>query len=369
MSEIRDALAQMDLPRGDLHELPDSPLRFGDGAHYRIEIPSTEGPDCLRAVLETATRLDVPVHRVSQGSGVFMLTDRELDDMAGVAREARVEVSLFARPNAGWDASATAAAPAGAMLAAASRGQEQVVQGLGDIARAARHGIRSVLIADLGLLSAFSHMRSSGALPGGHAGQAVGALSGHEPGDGAGARRARRQHAERLERPDAPQIAAIRAAVDVPIDFYIEAPDGLGGFVRHHDVPEIIRVAAPVYLKFGVRGAPDIYPWGGHIAPVARALSQERVRRAALALELLGSQRRDGHDVGPRRGGSRAAGRAIGGRRLAAAHSQSGRLPRGCRGRPPAPAPAARRGRSAPAPDVHRARCGLGHEPRQRPVA
>jgi hypothetical protein len=85
-----------------------------------------------------------------------------------------------------------------------------------------------------------------------------------------------------------PQIAAIRAAVDVPIDFYIEAPDGLGGFVRHHDVPEIIRIAAPVYLKFGVRGAPDIYPWGGHIAPVARALSQERVRRAALALELLG---------------------------------------------------------------------------------
>ena len=69
------------------------------------------------------------MHRVSQGSGVFMLTDSELDDMAGVAREASVEVSLFARPNAGWDASATALAPAGAMLAAASRGQEQVVQG------------------------------------------------------------------------------------------------------------------------------------------------------------------------------------------------------------------------------------------------
>ena len=67
-------------------------------------------------MLDAAARLDVRVHRVSQGSGVFMLTDAELDDMAGVAREARVEVSLFARPNAGWDASATAAAAAGAML-------------------------------------------------------------------------------------------------------------------------------------------------------------------------------------------------------------------------------------------------------------
>jgi hypothetical protein len=287
MSEIRDALVEMGLPAGDLHALPDSPLRFADGAHYRIEIPSTEGPDCLRAVLDTAARLDVRVHRVSQGSGVFMLTDAELDDMAGVAREARVEVSLFARPNAGWDASATAAAPAGAMLAAASRGQEQVVQGLADIVRAAEHGVRSVLIADLGLLAVFQQLRSSGVLPADMQAKLSALFPVTNP---ATARVLVDLGANTLNISSdltLPQIAAIRAAVDVPIDFYIEAPDGLGGFVRHHDVPEIIRIAAPVYLKFGVRGAPDIYPWGGHIAAVARALSEERVRRAALAMELL----------------------------------------------------------------------------------
>jgi hypothetical protein len=217
-----------------------------------------------------------------------MLTDAELDDMATVAREARVEVSLFARPNAGWDASATAAAPAGAMLAAASRGQEQVVQGLADIERAAEHGIRSVLIADLGLLAAFQRLRSSGALPADMQAKLSALFPVTNP---ATARVLVDLGANTLNISSdltLPQIAAIRAAVDVPIDFYIEAPDGLGGFVRHHDVPEIIRIAAPVYLKFGVRGAPDIYPWGGHIAGVARALSQERVRRAALAMELLG---------------------------------------------------------------------------------
>ena len=77
-----------------------------------MEIPSTEGPRCLEAVLEEkAGRLDVPVHRVSQGSGVFLLTDEELDEMVAMAHSARCEVSLFARPNAGWDASATARAP------------------------------------------------------------------------------------------------------------------------------------------------------------------------------------------------------------------------------------------------------------------
>ena len=75
MSRIREALSATGLPAGDLHDLPTSAKRFPDGAQYRIEIPSTEGPRCLEAVLEEADRLDIAVHRVSQGSGVFMLTD------------------------------------------------------------------------------------------------------------------------------------------------------------------------------------------------------------------------------------------------------------------------------------------------------
>jgi hypothetical protein len=83
------------------------------------------------------------------------------------------------------------------------------------------------------------------------------------------------------------QIAAIRAAVDVPLDIYVESPDALGGFVRLYELPEIVRVAAPVYVKFGLRNAPDIYPSGTHLDAVAVSLSRERVRRARLGLELL----------------------------------------------------------------------------------
>src|SRR6476660_3454123 len=133
MGETRDFLRSIDLPPGDLNELPTSAKRFPDGAQYRVEIPSTEGPRCLEAVLEEAGRLDVPVHRVSQGSGVFLLTDEELDEMVAMAHSARCEVSLFARPNAGWDASATARAPAGAVVASTSRGQEQLVWALEDV--------------------------------------------------------------------------------------------------------------------------------------------------------------------------------------------------------------------------------------------
>jgi hypothetical protein len=84
-----------------------------------------------------------------------------------------------------------------------------------------------------------------------------------------------------------PQIAAIRAAVDVPLDVYVEAPDNVGGFVRQHELPELIRIAAPVYVKFGLRNAPDVYPAGTHLEATTVALSRERVRRARLGLELL----------------------------------------------------------------------------------
>jgi len=286
-TSARDVLRSMGLPPGDLHALPDSAKRFADGAQYRVEIPSTEGPESLRAVLEEAGRLSVPVHRVSQGSGVFLHTDAELDEMAGIAARAPVEVSLFARPNAGWDTSAMARAPAGAVVAASARGQDQVVACLEDALRAAAHGFRSVLIADLGVLSAFDALRRAGTLPADMQAKVSVMLPAANP---ASAQVIERLGANTLNLPTdltLPQIAAIRAAVDVPLDIYIEAPDNLGGFIRMHEIPEIIRIAAPVYLKFGLRNAPDIYPAGSHLMTAAVALSRERVRRARLGLDLL----------------------------------------------------------------------------------
>lgn len=286
-ARIRQALAGMGLPPGDLWDLPDSAKRFPDGAQYRVEIPSTEGPACLRAVLEEAARLDVRIHRVSQGSGVFLLTDAELDDMAETASRAVVEVSLFARPNAAWDTSAMARSPAGAVLAPAARGQEQVVACLEDALRAAEHGFRSVLVADLGVLAAFGTLRSAGVLPADMQAKVSVMLPAANP---ASARTLEQLGANTLNLPTdltLPQLAAIRAAVDCPLDVYVESPDNVGGFVRLHEIPELVRIAAPVYLKFGLRNAPDVYPSGSHLESLAVSLTRERVRRARLGMELL----------------------------------------------------------------------------------
>jgi hypothetical protein len=287
IDSVRQFLRSVGLPSGDLHGLPTSEKRFPDGAQYRVEIPSTEGPRALEAVLDEAARLDVVVHRVSQGSGVFMLSDAELDEYARIASEANVEVSLFARPNAAWDTSAQARASAGAVLAPAVRGGDQLVYALADVRRAADHGFRSVLVADVGLLAAFAAMRSAGELPSTMQAKVSVMLPVANP---ASARTIVELGADTLNLPtdlSLAQIAAIRSVVDVPLDLYVEAPDNVGGFVRLYELPEIVRVAAPVYVKFGLRNAPDVYPSGAHLEPTVVALARARVRRARLGLELL----------------------------------------------------------------------------------
>jgi hypothetical protein len=286
-NEIDEYLKALGLPTRDLHELPSSEKRFPDGAQYRVEIPSVEGPRCLDAVLEEAVRLDVRVHRISQGSGVFLLTDAELDTMAATARQAPVELSLFARPNAAWELSSMARSPAGAVLAPTSRGVDGLAATLDDVRRAAEHGVRSVLIADLGLLYAFNIIRSAGGLPADMQAKVSVMLPAANP---ASARVLEMLGADTVNLPSdltLPQLAAIRAELSVPIDLYIESPDNLGGGLRYYELPEIVRVCAPVYLKFGLRNAPDVYPSGTHLDATTIALSRERVRRARLGMELL----------------------------------------------------------------------------------
>ena len=57
--------------------------------------------------------------------------------------------------------------------------------------------------------------------------------------------------------------------------------------MRHYEIPELVRVAAPIYLKFGLRNSPGLYPSGYHLESAVLALSRERVRRAAIGLAIL----------------------------------------------------------------------------------
>ena len=280
-------LEQLGLPSGDLHALPDSQKRFPDGAQYRVEIPSVEGPHVLLAVLAEAEARGVPVHRVSQGSGIMMLSDAEILEMARLGREAQIEVSLFVGPRAAWDTGAQVTASSGKNLGARLRGMDQVVYATEEVIRACALGIRSVLVADEGLLWLINELRKSGDLPSDLVVKVSVQMGAANP---IAARLLQQLGAGTFNPPtdlSLGQLAAVRAAIDLPLDLYVEVPDDFGGFVRFYEVPELIRVASPIYVKLGLRNAPGIYPTGLHLEDTAIKLGRERVRRAGLVLDLI----------------------------------------------------------------------------------
>jgi hypothetical protein len=287
LKSTRDLLAKFDLPPGDRYDLPESSKRFPDGAQYRIEIPSVEGPRALQAVLEEAERQQVLLQRVSQGSGIMLLTDAEIREMARLGAEAGIEVSLFVGPRAGWDVSAQVVASAGKNLGARLRGMDQVIYATEDVCRACALGIRSVLVADEGQLWLVNEMKKAGELPADLVIKISVQMGAANP---ISIRMVEQLGAGTYNIPTdltLPQIAAIRQVISIPIDMYVEAPDDFGGFVRHYEAPEIVRIAAPVYIKLGLRNAGNIYPSGAHVEDLAVKMARERVHRAAIAQDMI----------------------------------------------------------------------------------
>jgi hypothetical protein len=286
-SAVQTYLNGRGLPCSDAYNLPDSAVRFADGAQYRIEIPSVEGPRALAAVLEEAARQGVPIHRVSQGSGIMLLTDAEIREMVAIGAAAGTEVSLFVGPRAAWDVGAQIHASSGKNLGARLRGMDQLVYAAEDVIRGCALGVRSILVADEGLLWLVHQMKCDGQLPADLIVKVSVQMGAANP---LAVRLVEELGATTYNPPTdltLPQLAALRQVVRLPLDIYVEAPDDFGGFIRYYEIPQLIRVAAPVYVKLGLRNSPNIYPTGVHLETTAINMARERVHRAAIALDMI----------------------------------------------------------------------------------
>lgn len=264
-----------------------STARFPDGAHYRIEIPSVEGPAVFLAVVEAAAGIGVTVNRVSQGSGAMLLAEAELAEMARIGADNGIEVSLFVGPREEWDTGRSAMAADGPSLAGQLRGARQLRYAIDDVLRGVEQGIRGFLVADTGLLQLLAGLQAAGQIPASVVWKVSATAA---PSNPLSLRQFEQLGGSTVNVPSdvtLGQLAEMRAAVSVPIDLYVEAPDGLGGVVRGHEAADLIAVAAPMYVKFGLRNARPLYPSGLHLAGEAAAIAREKVHRAGVAREWI----------------------------------------------------------------------------------
>lgn len=251
MRKTKDFLERMGLPAGDRYDLPTSEKRFADGSQYRFEVPGIQGPGAMAALLEAVDRNGVPIHRVTQTKGVMTLLDDEITRMVDMAGERGIELVLSVGPRATTDTSASVNTPEGVRMGYRLRGQDQVVRAVEEVHRGTALGVMSFLVYDEGQLWLMNEMRRAGEIPP-DVRFKVSAHTGH--GNPCAARLLEQIGAGSINPVRDIQmqmLAGLRQAVDIPLDVHTENPASTGGFIRHYEVPEMVRVAAPIFLKTG----------------------------------------------------------------------------------------------------------------------
>jgi hypothetical protein len=264
-----------------------SEQRFPDGAHYRIEVPSVEGPAVLRAVVAQASAEGIVVNRASQGSGAMLLSAAELAEMARIGADSGIEVSLFTGPREEWDVGSVAQSGEGPSRAGLIRSVRQLRYAVDDVLRAVDHGIRGFLVADTGLLELLADMQADGQIPASVVWKVSAMLA---PANPLTVAQLERLGASTVNVPadvTLGQLAEMRSVTSLPLDLYVEAPTSMGGVVRGHESADLVAVASPIYVKFGLRNSRPLYPSGLHLADEAAAIAREKVHRARVALEWM----------------------------------------------------------------------------------
>jgi hypothetical protein len=257
-----------------------------------LEIPSIEHPSLLEAALDEADRLGVTIGRMSMGGGTQLLTRRELGEMTEMAHSRGVTVFTFVSARASFEPLADGRA------AEQVCGEDAFASAIAELESLALGGVDGVLIADVGLLDHVGTLKRNGKL--GTLGLKTAAAI--APRNAAAARLYARLGATSINvAATAPlsEFRALRAALDedVSIDIYVEASDDLGGGLRYRDLLEIVTTLAPVSLKIGIRGAAALYPYGGHLEPMAERNVREKLRRASIVIDKLGGVAGQSRDI------------------------------------------------------------------------
>jgi hypothetical protein len=293
LDDVSRYMEEAGIPGRDAYDLPSSDKRFPDGGHYRIEISGVEGPKVLEALIEERRKFDVPVHRlISLVQGGILFDNTELRDFAQMAADERMEVVAVPGPRNGWDIGRQYSSSEGMRAGMHHRGSDELRKVIADMMRMYDAGIRGFMLVDEGLLWLVGRMQQQGNFPsdvalkisvwtshssaaGGRLLEELGASSFNPPGD-----------------LTLPQLASIRSAVSIPLDFYIYTSISFGGFNRFYDAPEVARVCAPCYFKFepgpalSAGGGQSLYqPWVRDEEHVH--LVRKKVKWAAVVRDLI----------------------------------------------------------------------------------
>lgn len=247
----RAYLRSLGLPGEDLMNLPSSKLTFADGANFRVEIPTVNTLEAATALLQEAKLQGITINRITETFGIFRHTRQEIKDWVNLCRDYGCQLIMSPGPRATYDTSATVQSSQGVRIGYRLRGQEQLIRAIEDIKRGIELGVKAFLVYDEGMLSIVAQMREDGELPPDISFKVSAHCGNANPASVRLMAKLGADSVNPVRDLELPMIAAIRQAVSIPLDCHTDNPAASGGFIRSYEAPEIVRIAAPVYLKTG----------------------------------------------------------------------------------------------------------------------
>ena len=273
-------LAGLGISTGRGGEPATSTERFADGGWYKWEVAGALDAAAVAAIDAALRRDGARLHQATNTVGTMRYLDHEIVDLVNEAAGRGIQLRMAVGPRGTYDIGGQkfAAGPVAAASAYRLRGGEQLAQGLEDVLHAVGLGVRGFLVFDEGLLLVLARLRAAGELPAEVRLKASSNMGAANPAHAllladAGA------DSVNLQRDlDVAMLAAVRATTPVALDLHTDNPRSTGGFVRGYDVPEFVRVAAPVYLKAGnaAQDFSDDAPTPAVVAGVVRQILLDR---------------------------------------------------------------------------------------------
>lgn len=289
LDQVSQYIEQAGIPGRDLYDLPESSLRFPDGAHYRFELSAIENMVVLEAVVKEMQRRRMKIHRVNAFFQGGVLYDRsEIRDFVQLADESGIEVIAIPGTRVWWDIGRQAGSSEGARCGIYHRGSDELRKATTEMLRYYEEGVRGFFVNDIGWLDLLHTMQEQGNFPKDVVFKVSASCS---PNHAAAVRMLERIGAGSVN-PGCdlplPVLASIRQPIGIPMDVFVYAPLSLGGVNRMYNVVDIIRICAPVYLR--IDPGPELtqglnQPWTPDDMYIR--LAMKKVRYASIVNEIV----------------------------------------------------------------------------------
>lgn len=254
---------------------------FKAGGHFGIELSSMNNLKVIEKTLKLAKLYDIKIHRMIECRGMMRLPKNEIREMGELCQQERIGLILSIGPRATNDIGGFVHSSNGKRMGYRIRGADNVLYAIDEVFKAIELGIRGFLIYDEGLLYILNNMRANKMIP-------VNVTFKFSVHGGC----ANPFSAKLLELHGADSINVVpdleirmlesfRHVIKAPLDIFSDTAKEAGGLIRTYDIPEIVRLTSPVYLKCG----PISQQFQNHLPSDSEL--EERVRQTKCVLERI----------------------------------------------------------------------------------